>query len=170
MTNQFFRGIAGLPACPSHLRWGASVLECGSALPLFGRRPRRPQAPGPARGSRTSLGCSSATTCRFPRNPSRTLFNPCNLCNSFNSLVAAQARFLGHGMISTPFLPLPAQANPQNSISGSLWSPLVPLGALRRAFSAEALLDRRRGKTRIRCLKAVCGNVVRVYPCLTEFW
>jgi len=135
MTDQVLRGIAELPACPSHLRWGAGVLECRGALPLSGRRARRPQAPGPRRGSRTSPICSSATTCRFPGNPSRTLFNPCNPCNpcnSCNSLVAAQPRFSGRGVVSAPFLPhfcltrQPAACKTQFPVLfGSLWFPLV---------------------------------------------
>jgi len=138
MTNQLLRGIAGLPACPSHWRGGAGVLECGSALPLFGRRARRPQAPGPGRGSSASPGCSSATTCRFPGNPRRALFNPCNRCNlcnsfnSFNSLAAAQARFLGRSMIFAPFLPhfclhplRPTRKIQFPVLFGSLWFSLV---------------------------------------------
>jgi len=167
MTDQLLRGIAGLPACPSHWRGRAGVLECGSALPLFGRRARRPQAPGPGRGSRTSSGCSSARTGRFPGNPSRTSFNPCNPCSPCNSLVAVQARFLGQGLVSAPFLPhfcltrQPAACKIQFPVLfGSLWFPLVLLGALPRAFSAEAILAGRRGKHRIRWLWSVSGNVV----------
>jgi hypothetical protein len=141
MTDQVLRGIAELPACPSHWRGRAGVLECGSALPLFGRHARRPQAPGPGRGSSASPVCASATTWRCPGNPRRVLFNPCNrcnlcnLCNSFNSfdsLAAAQARFLGRSMISAPFLPhfcLTRQSAACKIqfpvLFGSLWFPLV---------------------------------------------
>ena len=146
MTDQVLRGIAGLPACHSHVRWRAGVLECGSALPLFGRRARRPQAPGPGRGSSASPVCSSARTGRFPGNPSRTSFNPCNpcnrcnLCNScnlFEPLVAAQPRFWGPDLISAPFLPhfCLKQLMPTGKIQfpvlfGSLWFTLVPFGSL----------------------------------------
>ena len=128
MTDQLLGGIAGLRACQSHLRGCAGVLECGSALPLFGWRVRRPKATGARCGSRASPVYSSARTSSFPANPSRTLFNPCNPCNSFNALVAAQPRFLGQGMVSAPFLPYFClkQLMPTGKIQfpvlfGSLW-------------------------------------------------
>ena len=118
MTDQVLRGIAGMQACHSHLRWRASVLGCGSALPLFGRRARRPQAPEPGRGSRASPVCSSATTCRFPGDPRRTR----------NQRLAAQARSLGVGLISAPFLPhfclnqlMPTRKIQFPVLFGSLW-------------------------------------------------